>query len=159
MKKRVAVCFILIFSLVCLGCSIKPVRLEGTAMLPSFHDGDRVFIDKQPGELKRGDVIMFLYPKDTSKRYFKRIIGLPGEKVEIREGKVFIDGQILDEPYLNREYNQTGDAFPPKTVPENHYYVLGDNRANSSDSRYWGTVSRDLITGKYVSTYFKANSK
>jgi signal peptidase I len=159
MKKGIQGFLVLIFSLTIIGCSMKPVRVEGTAMLPSFHDGDRVLIDKSAGELKRGEVIMFLYPKDTSKWYFKRVVGLPGETVEIREGKVFIDGQMLDEPYLDQKYNQTGESFPAKTVSENHYYVLGDNRDNSSDSRYWGAVSKDLIQGKYVSTYSQADSK
>jgi len=128
-------------------------------MSPNFNDGDRVIINRNVGELKRGDVIMFLYPKDTSKWYIKRVVGLPGENVELREDKVFVNGQILDEPYIDQKYNQTRGTFAPKTVPENHYYVLGDNRDNSSDSRYWGTVSKDLITGKYVSTYYKADSK
>jgi signal peptidase I len=150
---------ILIFSLANLGCSLKPVRVEGTAMLPAFHDGDRVFIERDVKDVKRGDVIMFLYPKDTSKWYFKRVIGLPGERVEIREGAVFVNGQALDEPYVDQNYNQTRGTFPPRIVSENHYYVLGDNRDNSSDSRYWGTVSKDLITGRYASTYYKADTK
>lgn len=159
MKKGIGVFSILIFLLLNAACAPQPVLIEGTAMLPSFRDGDRVIMDRSVGELKRGDVIMFLYPKDTSKWYFKRVIGLPGETVEIQEGKVFVNGQLLDEPYLDQKYNQTRDTFAPKMVAENHYYVLGDNRDNSSDSRYWGTVSKDLITGKYVSTYYQADSK
>jgi signal peptidase I len=137
-------------------CSPKPVRVEGTAMLPTFRDGDRILTDENFGELKRGDFITFLYPKNTSKWYFKRIIGLPGETVEIRSGKVYINGQVFEEPYIDESYNRTKDSFPPKTVPENSYFVLGDNRDNSSDSRYWGAVPRDLIKGKYYMTYAKA---
>jgi signal peptidase I len=159
MKKRIVVFFILIFSLTHLGCSLKPVRVEGTAMLPAFHDGDKVLIDRKATDIRRGDVIMFLYPKDTSKWYFKRVIALPGETVEMHEGKVFVNGQALDEPYIDQKYNQKRDIFPPRRVPENQYYVLGDNRDNSSDSRYWGTVSKDLITGKYISTYSSADTK
>jgi signal peptidase I len=150
---------ILIFFLLNSACAPQPVRVEGMAMKPNFNDGDRIIIDRSVGELKRGDVISFLYPKDKSKWFIKRVIGLPGEKIEIREGTVFVDGQALDEPYLDRQYNQTLGTFAPKTVPENHFYVLGDNRDNSSDSRYWGMVSKDLITGKYISTYYKADSK
>jgi signal peptidase I len=150
---------LLIFSLANLGCSVKPVRVEGIAMSPAFNDGDRLIMDKNVDDLKRGEVISFLYPKDTSKWYIKRIIGLPGERVEIREGAVFVNGQKLDEPYVDQTYNQTRGTFPLRVVSENHYYVLGDNRDNSSDSRYWGTVSKDLITGKYASTYYKADSK
>jgi signal peptidase I len=150
---------ILIFSLLSPACAPQPVRVEGGAMSPNFNDGDRIIINRSVGELKRGDVVSFLYPKDKSKWYIERVIGLPGEKVEIRDGAVYIDGQVLDEPYLDRKYNQTRGTFAPRTVPENHFYVLGDNRDNSSDSRYWGTVSKDLITGRYVSTYYKADSE
>jgi signal peptidase I len=136
-------------------CSPKPVRVEGTAMMPTFHDGDRILMDENIGELKRGDVVSFLYPKDTSKWYIKRVIGLPGETVEIRVGKIYINGQILDEPYLDESYNQAKSSFAPRPVAENNYFVIGDNRDNSSDSRYWGTVPRELIKGKYYMTYSK----
>ena len=138
-----------------LACSPKPVVVEGTAMKPAFSNGDRILVDENWKELKRGDVVTFLYPKDRSKWYFKRIIGLPGEVVEIREGKVYIDGQILDEPYVDESYNQAKSNFPPRKVPEYQYFVMGDNRDNSSDSRYWGTVDKELITGKYYTTYSK----
>ena len=137
-------------------CSAQPVRLEGTAMLPTFHDGDKVLMEKNVGKLKRGDVIMFLYPKDKTKSYFKRVIGLPGETVEIRAGKIFINGQILEESYLDEEHNQAKPTFPPRKIEEYQYFVMGDNRDNSSDSRYWGTVDEKLITGKYYMTYSKA---
>ncbi|MDQ6788149.1 MAG: signal peptidase I [Acidobacteriota bacterium] len=133
-----------------------PVLVEGKAMMPAFNKGDRVLMDKNVGELKRGDVVTFLYPKDRSKWYFNRVIGLPGETVEIREGKTYIDGQILEESYLDDSYNQSKATFPPRKVPEHQYFVMGDNRDNSSDSRYWGTVDKELITGKYYMTYSKA---
>ena len=125
-------------------------------MLPTFHNGDRIMTDKNIGELKRGDVITFLYPKDRSKSYFKRVIGLPGEIIEIRSGDVFINGQKLDEPYIDEKFNQSKPSFSPKKIEEYHYFVMGDNRDNSSDSRYWGTVDEKLITGKYTVTYLKA---
>ena len=126
-------------------------------MMPTFSNGDRILIDRNWNELKRGDVIAFLYPKDRSKWYIKRIIDLPGETVEIREGKVFINGQIFDESYVDDSYNQAKSSFPPKQVPIYQYFVMGDNRDNSSDSRYWGTVDEELIKGKYYRTYAKAN--
>lgn len=139
-------------------CSFQPVAVEGMAMKPAFNDGDRLFIDKNLGELKRGDVVAFLYPKDKSKWYFKRIIGLPGETIEIREGKVYINGQILEELYIDKSLNQAKSDFPPLKVPEYQYFVMGDNRDNSSDSRYWGTVDKQLIIGKYYKTYFKSDN-
>lgn len=155
MKGPLARCLLLTVVLFA-ACSPKPVRVDGTAMLPAFADGDRVLMDQNVGELKRGDVIMFLYPKDHSKWYIKRIVGLPGDIVEFRGGQIFINGEKLDEPYVDEEHNQTKANFPPKKVSENNYYVLGDNRDNSSDSRYWGTVDRNLIKGKYTMTYAKA---
>ena len=127
-------------------------------MKPGFNSGDRIFIDKDVGALQRGEVITFLYPKDTSKWYIERIVGLPGETIEIKSGKVYVNGQILDEPYVDQTYNQMNSSFPPKTIPENHYFVLGDNRDNSSDSRSWGTVDKSLITGKYYMTYYKSQN-
>ena len=137
-------------------CSAKPVLVEGKAMMPAFNNGDRILIEKNLDDLKRGDVIAFLYPKDRSKWYIKRVVGLPGEVVEIRAGKVFINGQVFDEPYVDESFNQSKATFPPKQVPEYQYFVMGDNRDNSSDSRYWGTVDRELIQGKYYMTYAKA---
>ena len=124
-------------------------------MKPAFNNGDKILIDKNLNELKRGDVIAFLYPKDRSKWYIKRIVGLPGETIEIREGKVFINGQVMDEPYVEESYNQAKATFPSRKVPQYQYFVMGDNRDNSSDSRYWGTVDKELIKGKYYMTYSK----
>lgn len=160
MVKSFTVLLVLIFLSLSSACLPQPVRVEGTAMFPTLKDGDKIIIDRNFKELKRGDIISFLYPKDTSKWYIKRIVGLPDEKIEIREGIIFINGEKLDEPYLYEAGNQTKGSFPPQRIPVNHYFVIGDNRDNSSDSRYWGTVSRDLVTGKYVSTYAAAtNSK
>jgi signal peptidase I len=153
MNKNISIPLFLIFLLIYLGCSPQPLRVEGMAMSPALNDGDRIMIDKNIGELKRGDIISFLYPKDKSKRFVKRIIGLPAEKVEIREGKIYINGEVLDEPYIDQQHNQYKSSFPPRLISENQYFVMGDNRDNSSDSRYWGTVSKDLITGKYLFKY------
>ncbi len=106
--------------------------------------------------MKRGDVIAFLYPKEKTKWYFKRIIGLPEEVIEIRSGQVFINEQPLKESYVDDSNNQSKAIFLPQKVPDNEYFVMGDNRDNSSDSRYWGTVGRELIKGKQYVTYWKA---
>lgn len=124
-------------------------------MKPNFNNGDRILVEKNFGELNRGDLITFLFPKDRTKWYFKRVIGLPGETVEIKAGKVFINGQPLDEPYLDQDLNQQKATFPLRKIEPYRFYVLGDNRDNSSDSRYWGAVDEKLITGKYTMTYSK----
>jgi signal peptidase I len=156
MKKRLI--FVIIAALSSLAaCSPRPVVVEGAAMLPAFHNGDRVLMDKKIGRLERGDVVMFLYPKDRTKSYLKRVVGLPGETVEIKDGRVYVDGRILEEPYVDERYNQAKSTFPPQRVPESQYFVLGDNRDNSSDSRYWGTLDEKLITGKYFMTYAKVS--
>lgn len=144
-----------VLSIINLGCltSYTPMRIEGTAMLPNFEDGERMIVDKNFSEIKRGEVITFHYPKNKAKLYFKRVIGLPNETVSIVEGKVLINDKPLNEPYLDQSYNQTKGNFQPSKVPEKSYFVLGDNRDNSSDSRYWGTVSEDLIVGKHYLTY------
>ncbi len=126
-------------------------------MKPTLGNGDRIFINRNFGELSRGDIVIFQFPKDKSKSFIKRIIGLPGETIEIRDGKVFINGQNLDEPYISSEFNKAKANMSPKAVPGEQYFVVGDNRDNSYDSRTWGTVSKDLIYGKYYSTYLKGN--
>jgi signal peptidase I len=124
-------------------------------MRPTFNDGDRILMTP-PGEILRGDVIMFSYPKDETRFYIKRVIGLPGEKIEIRDGKTFINGLPIEEPYLDQSYNMQPGNYPEVTIAGGNYFVMGDNRDNSSDSRSWGTVKSELITGKYRATYAKA---
>ena len=104
-------------------------------------------------EPERGDIVIFKYPDDESVDYLKRIIGLPGETVEIISGKVYINGELLDEPYLSEE--PTGD-FGPYQVPEGSYFMMGDNRAVSKDSRYWHNtyVSKDKIIAKAFVMYW-----
>lgn len=152
MKKELIKLFILGFLLLNNSC-VKPIRVEGTAMNPNLKDGERVLLNTNLGTLERGEIISFLYPKDKSKWYVKRIIGLPEETLEIRNGQVFINNKILDEPYVSAELNQSKIDSPPKLIGKDQYFVMGDNRDNSSDSRYWGTVSAELITGKYYMTY------
>jgi signal peptidase I len=102
-------------------------------------------------KLIRGDIVVFKYPKDPSKGYIKRLIGLPGDKVEIQAGEVWINGSKLSEPYLDSKLNVSQRSQPAVVVPVGSYYVLGDNRDNSSDSRIWGFVLEDLLIAKVVS--------
>jgi signal peptidase I len=142
----------------------QPVVVEGTSMLPQLHDGERLLVDKLVyykfknfswGHVERGDVIVFWYPKEPDKSYVKRIIGLPGENVEIRSGKVFINGTELSEPYLDAEHNQNLPNYAMRKVDEHYYFVMGDNRDNSSDSRIWGLVPEKYIYGKAFFRYWK----
>ncbi len=133
----------------------KPVRIEGQAMMPTFNNGDRVFMKRNPGRFDRGEIIIFRFPLDTTKSYIKRIVGLPGETLMIEEGKIFINGKQIEEPYLDDEFLSQDSLPAPVKIPDDHYFVLGDNRRNSSDSRYWGTVQKNLIYGKYWFRYLK----
>lgn len=144
--------------------AVQPVVVEGTSMLPQLNDGERLLVNKLVyykiqsvswGHLERGDIVVFWFPKEPDKSYVKRIIGLPGEIVEVRNGKVIIDGNELHEDYLDTEHNQTLPTFPAKKVEEHHYFVMGDNRDNSSDSRYWGLVPEKYIYGKAFFRYWK----
>ena len=143
---------------------VQPVVVEGTSMLPQLHDGERLLVDKLVyykiqsvswGHIERGDIVVFWFPNDPDKSYVKRVIGLPGENVELRNGKVFINGNELKEDYLDSEYNQTLPSTPPKKVEDHHYFVMGDNRDNSSDSRYWGLVPEKYIYGKAFFRYWR----
>ncbi|MDQ3799688.1 MAG: signal peptidase I [Acidobacteriota bacterium] len=145
----------------------QPVVVEGTSMLPQLHDGERLLVNKLVyykiqnvswGHIERGDIVVFWYPKEPDKSYVKRIIGLPGEMVEVRNGVVYINGEQMREPYLSAEHNQTLGSFPPKKVDEHYYFVMGDNRDNSSDSRYWGLVPEKYVYGKAFFRYWKPSN-
>ena len=147
--------------------AVQPVVVEGTSMLPQLNDGERLLVNKLVyykiqgvswGHLERGDIVVFWFPKEPDKSYVKRIIGLPGEMVEVRNGQVFIDGQQLNEDYLATEHNETHPTFPPRRVDEHHYFVMGDNRDNSSDSRYWGLVPEKYIYGKAFFRYWRPSN-
>ena len=134
----------------------QPVKVEGTSMVPELVDKQRVFVNKllyRIDEIQRGDVIVFKLPEDPSRSYIKRVVGLPGETVAIDRGTVLVDGQPLDEPWLLPQYRDRSTK-PPVTVPVSQYYVLGDHRNTSNDSRTWGTVDDSFITGKAVFAYW-----
>ena len=144
--------------------AVQPVVVEGTSMVPQLHDGERLLVNKLVyykfksvswGHLERGDVVVFWFPHDPDKSYVKRIIGLPGERVEVRNGGVFINGTELKEDYLAPENNQSMPNFQEKKVDDHYYFVMGDNRDNSSDSRYWGLVPEKYIYGKAFFRYWQ----
>ena len=134
----------------------QPVQVEGTSMMPRLENHERIFINKfvyrfEP--IERGDIVVFWYPLDPSKSYIKRVVGLPGDGVSIRNGRVYVNGRRLEEPYLPPEYVDH-QSYPTAVVEPDHYYVLGDHRESSNDSRVWGTVDRRYIYGKAVFIYW-----
>lgn len=136
----------------------RPVKVEGTSMMPSLEDQDRIFINKfiyqfGMGEIGRGDTVVFSYPGDPSKSYIKRVIGLPGDRVAIDEGKVSVNGHQLEERYVPAAFRDS-QSVTETIVPSHCYYVLGDHRSSSNDSRAWGPVHRRHIYGKAVFVYW-----
>jgi signal peptidase I len=138
----------------------NPVRVEGTSMQPALRDQDRLFIDRfffRFEKISRGDVVVFHYPRDPEKSYIKRVIALPGDTVAIHEGRVSINNQPVDEPYVPHRYRDTR-SMGEMVVPPGEYFVMGDHRSISSDSRDFGPVDRDLIYGKAAFIYWPADN-
>lgn len=134
----------------------QPVRVEGTSMLPMLQDQDRLFINKfayRMGPIQRGDVVVFLYPRDRSKSYIKRVIGLPGDDIRISDGQVYVNGKALKESYVPMRYTDER-SMPDEIIPPHEYFVMGDHRSISSDSRDFGPVERKLIYGKAAFVYW-----
>ena len=134
----------------------QPVKVEGTSMAPLLSDQERIFINKfvykfEP--IERGDVVVFWYPLDRSKSFIKRVVGLPGETVEIRNGRLYVDGRELREPYVPASYLDDSN-YPPRKISPDQYFVMGDHRDSSNDSRMFGTVPREYIYGKAVFAYW-----
>jgi|SRR5579863_920151 len=156
---------------------VKNFKVEGSSMEPTLHDGEFLLVDKAvywslppplvsridpiltPAtdglrdylfhEPQRGDIIVFRYPRDPSRDFIKRVIGVPGDTVEIRDANVYVNNRALDEPYIMAEPHY---QMPPMRVPSGQYFVLGDNRNNSSDSHVWGLVPwYDIIGQAWVS--------
>lgn len=144
--------------------AIQPVVVEGSSMLPHLHDGERLLVNKlvyynirgvRWGHLERGDIVVFWYPKEPDKSYVKRIIGMPGDTVEISQGKVRINGVELEENYLDGLRNQSLAPLSARRIDPHHFFVMGDNRDNSSDSRIWGLVPEKYIYGKAFFRYWR----
>lgn len=136
---------------------IQNFRIEGVSMEPNLHDGQYLIINKLVYYLhppERGDVVVFHYPRNPRRDFIKRIIGLPGEKVEVRGERIFINGEELEEPYTFHTGNYT---WGPQRLGEDEYFVLGDNRNSSSDSHSWGPLPRDTLVGKAWISYWPPN--
>ncbi|NQV07756.1 signal peptidase I, partial [bacterium] len=148
---------------------VEAFKIPSPSMFPTLEVGDHIFVNKfiyglrvplatylripmekskflTWGRVDRGEVVVFVYPKDESKDFIKRVVAVGGETIEIRQNQVFIDGASIDEPYLN-EGTRMG-AFGPVTVPEGHLFVMGDNRNQSQDSRRFGTISESEVIGR-----------
>jgi signal peptidase I len=143
---------------------VQPHQVRGNSMLPNFYDGEYLLTDKvsyRLGEPGRGDVVVFKAPKNQDYDYIKRIIGAPGDRIVIRNSKIYINGEELKEPYLPEDFITSGGSFWREgeeiIIPEGEYLVLGDNRSHSSDSREWGAVPADNIVGKAWLRYWPVN--
>jgi signal peptidase I len=151
---------------------IQAFKIPSGSMLETLQIGDRLFVTKFAYDIKvpftdwellslddpeHGDIIVFRFPEDPSKDFIKRVAGLPGDTVEVRGQTLYRNGEPVDEPYLTLHPGPTRKNFGPQTVPEDHYFVLGDNRFNSHDSRFWGFVPRSQIKGKAWRIYWSAS--
>src|ERR1044072_9477752 len=141
---------------------IQPVKVEGTSMLPRLHDGERIFVNKLiyydeyrwAPKIDRGDLVVFWFPQDPSKSYIKRVIGLPGDTVEVHEGVVRVNGRDVEENYLDPRLNLSHRSMAPTPVSANYYFVMGDNRDSSTDRGIWGLVPKKCIYGKALFRYW-----
>ncbi len=144
---------------------MQPHRIKGSSMEPNFHDGEYLLTDKITYRLREpqlGDVVVFEAPGANGDEFIKRIIGAPGDKVSVKEGKVYVNNKLLSEVYIPTGTTTTGGAFLHEgselSVPSNYYFVLGDNRSFSSDSRSWGFVAKTKITGRAWFIYWPPNA-
>ena len=135
---------------------VELYMVEGPSMRPTLVNAERLVVNKFIYRFKdpvKGEVLVFRYPKDPSRDFIKRVIATPGDTIEMKDGRVFVNGELLNETYI---LERTRGSYPLATVPEGHVFVMGDNRNNSEDSRFRdvGFVSRDLIKGKAVMIFW-----
>jgi len=136
----------------------QPVKVEGTSMMPALIDQERIFINKFVyrfgiGDISHGDLVVFWFPGDPTKSYIKRVIGVPGDTVEVDNGTVIVNSRRLEESYVLSEYRDRQSMAPFKVQPD-EFFVMGDHRSSSNDSRSWGPVPRKYIYGKAVFIYW-----
>jgi signal peptidase I len=129
---------------------VQAFKVQGTSMSPELQDGERILVNKffhYVTDIERGDVVVFWYPEDPDLSFIKRVVGLPGESVEIRLGAVYVNGRLLEESYVDPE-RADQRSFPAQEIRPGHFFVMGDNRRGSNDSRTWGLVPERYIYGK-----------
>jgi signal peptidase I len=134
----------------------QPVKVEGTSMMPSLDDQERIFINKfvyRIEPIQHGDIVVFRYPRDPAKSFIKRVIGVAGDHVRIVDGRVYLNGKTLVEDYVPPAY-QDDRSYPDVIVPPESFFVLGDHRSLSNDSRDFGPVDASFIYGKAVFGYW-----
>jgi signal peptidase I len=134
----------------------QPVKVEGTSMMPSLEDQERIFVNKfvyRLEAIERGDIVVFRYPRDPSKSYIKRVVGVAGDRIRIDGGQVYVNDEPLDEDYVPTVYADAR-SYPETVVPSRCYFVLGDHRSMSNDSRDFGPVNQNYIYGKAVFGYW-----
>jgi len=134
----------------------QPVKVEGTSMMPSLADQERIFVNKfvyRLEPIERGDIVVFKYPRDPSQSYIKRVIGVAGDRIHIDGGQVYVNDQPLDEDYVPPAYTDV-QSLQEMVVPAQSYFVLGDHRNMSRDSRDFGPVNQSYIYGKAVFGYW-----
>lgn len=151
-----AACVALVLAALLVTFVAQSYQVQGASMLPTFHDGERVLVDKLTYRLRapaRGEVVVFRYPSDVRRKFIKRVIGVPGDVIEVRDWLVYVNGEPLHEEYI---LGPTYDEFGPIQVPEGSLFVLGDNRNHSEDSRHEtvGLVPRNLLIGRALLTYW-----
>lgn len=151
-------CISVVIAIVVILFLYQPVKVEGTSMMPSLIDQERIFINKFVyrfglSGISRGDMVVFWFPGDPTKSYIKRVIGVPGDTVEVNDGMVFVNSEPLAESYVPREYRDH-ISMPRRVIPQDQFFVLGDHRSSSNDSRSWGMVPRHFIYGKAVFVYW-----
>ncbi len=128
----------------------QPFRVEGTSMYPELQNQERIIVNKlayRMGPIRRGDLVIFRYPQDPGKTFVKRVIGLPGETIRIRRGTIYLNGRPFEEPYLPPG-ETAGSEMAPVAIPGDCYFVMGDHRSTSNDSRYFGPVPESYISGR-----------
>jgi len=148
--------FALVFSFFIILFVYQPVKVEGGSMEPGLEDQERIVINKlvyRMESIERGDIVVFHYPRDTRKSFIKRVIGLPGDRIRIAYGHVFVNDELIPESYVPSDFLDAR-SYPQTVVPENSYFVLGDHRCASNDSREFGPVMRSYIYGKAVFGYW-----
>lgn len=147
-----------VFIFIVIHFTVQNYLVDGISMQPGLQNGEYVLVNKVAYLFhapERGDVIVFEWPVDTTKNLIKRVIGLPGDKLVLTSSTVTVDGVTLKEPYISSPQNFTGKTI---TVPPNDYFVMGDNRPDSDDSRDWGILPRDNIIGKAVMVYWPSSN-